>query len=149
MVTKVSPRPTRAEESTRPSVGSRRALIGLEIFAGLGAVYGAYELYVDAWGLSADLLKHTPFDTWRWPGVMLLVVVAVPMLAAAALELAHSSWAFITSLLAGLALAGWIVVQLLVMGYQMTLQPIMLATGLAVAWLAWVVHPAGSRDYYR
>jgi hypothetical protein len=37
----------------------------------------------------------------------------------------------------------------MVMGYQMTLQPIMLATGLAVAWLAWVVHPAGSRDYYR
>jgi len=149
MATKVASRPARTKETTRPSVGSQRALIGLEVFAGVGAVYGGFELYRDAWGLSEDLLQHTPFTTWTWPGVLLLVVVAVPMLGAAVLELARSSWAFIASMLAGLALAGWIAVQLLVMGYQLTLQPLMLIIGLAVAMLAWVVHPAGSRDYYR
>ncbi|MFZ0323533.1 MAG: hypothetical protein WAN48_05295 [Actinomycetes bacterium] len=128
---------------------SRRTLVGLELFVGAGAVYGTWQLVTDSWHLSADMLDATPFRTWAWPGVFLFTIVALPMLAAALLEIRRSSWAFVVSLLAGLALMGWIVVQLVLIGYQMPLQVMMFVAGLAVAVLVWRVHPSGERDFYR
>ncbi len=70
------------------------------------------------------------------PGVFLLAVVAVPMGAAAVLELRRSPWAGAASVVAGAAQVGWIAVQLAVVQRYSVLQPVMIGAGLAVLALA-------------
>lgn len=120
---------------------SRLVLLGLQVFVGLGAYVGGYRLVTDGFGMSPTLLAGTPFSDWVWPGVALLAWVAVPMTVAAGLELAGSRKAFLASAGAGALLAGWIVVQLSVIGVESVLQLVMLAAGLAMVLLSFAAHP--------
>jgi hypothetical protein len=117
---------------------ARSARIGLEVFAGTGALAGGIGLVADnVLAMPADWLARTPFDSWTLPGVFLLLVVAAPMLVAATAELRRSPRAVVASSTAGVLLVGWIVVQWLVIGRFHWLQPTMLLVGLAVVVLAW------------
>ncbi len=120
---------------------SLAGLIAVELFVAAGAVYGGVGLINgnkikidDAW------LSSTPFATWTWPGIFLLVVVAVPMTLAAVVELMRRPTAYAWSLGAGTAQVGWIVVQWVVMQRYFILQPVMLCAGLIVVILAAAVH---------
>lgn len=85
---------------TRPL--ARRTLIGLEVVSGIGAVGGGIGLAAgNAIGMPADWLAATPFRSWFVPGLLLLLVVAVPMGTAAFDELRGWSRARALSLLAG------------------------------------------------
>lgn len=115
--------------------------IVLELLVAMAALYGGVGLVWDlvgdnAIGMTQDWLAGTPFTSWVLPGVFLLAVVAVPMGAAAALELRRSPWAAAASVVAGAAQIGWIAVQLAVMQRYFVLQPVMIGAGLAVLALA-------------
>src|SRR4051794_40028840 len=113
------------------------ALIALELFAGVGAVYRALMLVRDSWRLPLNYLDPLPLHSWVLPGIALFGVVAVPMLGAAVLVWRRVRHAADVSIGAGVLLAGWIATQLAVIGSRMALQAIMAVNGLAVAGLGW------------
>jgi hypothetical protein len=113
------------------------SLVSLELFIGIGAIYGSYRLITDSWHLPTRDLAPLPLHSWVLPGLALLVIVAVPMLAAAGL-----AWRFVvrtanSSITAGVILVGWIVIQVAIVGLQMWLQPVMLVLGAVTAALGW------------
>jgi hypothetical protein len=112
---------------------TRVALVMLEVFVGVGAVYGGVMLARDSWGLPVTDLEPLPLHSWVLPGVALLVSVAAPMLAAAVLVARSHVRAADASVLAGAILVGWIVVQLAVIGPQMALQAVMFVLGLVIS----------------
>jgi hypothetical protein len=119
----------------------RWALVAVEFLIAANAVYGGVGLIRDGLGMPGEWLESTPFDSWRWPGVFLLLVIAVPMTTAAVLEIARSQWAFAASMLAAVAQVTWIVVQLAVLRRYFFLQPVLFGAGLLVAGLAlWSHH---------
>jgi len=65
------------------------------------------------------------------------------MTVAAVAEVARAPWAYAASMLAGLALIGWIVAQWLIFQRYFFLQPLMFAAGALVVGLAWWAHHAG------
>jgi hypothetical protein len=74
----------------RPPVTPRRGwhpwtLAVLDGLTGAAAVYGGAELIRDGFGMPDGWLAGTPLTGWVLPGVALLIGVAVPQLAAAAL----------------------------------------------------------------
>lgn len=133
--------PTTGPERVTARPALRITLIAIEVFVAVGAVYGGVGLIADnAIGMLPEWLARTPFTSWVWPGILLLLIVALPMGAAAYAEIARQSWAFAASALAGSAQIGWIVAQWVIVQRYFVLQPIMLACGIAVLLLACVVH---------
>lgn len=118
--------------------GLRRwSLIVLTGFVGLGGWYGTWLL------MSGPDTSTVPLDAPTWlpggwfgGGVALAVIVAAPMTAAWGLLLARHRRARAAALLAGVLLMAWIAVQLLAIGYQLALQPVMFGFGAAITWLA-------------
>ena len=122
-------------------------LVSVEVLISAGAMYGGVGLIDhDRVGISADWLTATPFTNWVWPGIFLLLIVAVPMLLAAMAETFRLRWAYWLTILAGAAQVGWIVVQWFIMGRFFVLQPVMLAAGAVVMLLGWLVHRGGRPD---
>jgi hypothetical protein len=116
-------------------------LVVLELLVAAAALYGGIGLAAgNLIGMPDEWLVGTPFTSWLWPGVFLLLVVAVPMVAAAMLELRGSPRAAVVSVLAGAAQVAWIAVQLLVMQRYHVLQPVVSLAGLAVLLLALAAH---------
>jgi hypothetical protein len=98
--------------------GARRRwlTIGAELFVLAMALYGGVGLIGNnAIGMLDEWLGGTPFSGWLRPGVLLLVVVALPMGVAMVLELRRSPWAAAGSVVAGSDLIGWIGAQRAVM----------------------------------
>lgn len=108
------------------SVPARVTLIILEVLLGGSAVYGTVGLLTGTLGMPDDWLTGTPFTGWFVPALALLVVVALPMLGAAALEAMAHPWAAPASVVAGVLQVGWIAVQLLMMQRYFVLQPVVL-----------------------
>ncbi|MGI5132828.1 hypothetical protein ACQEVB_38935 [Pseudonocardia sp. CA-107938] len=122
---------------TRPARAARAALIGLELIAGVSAVGGGIGLVAgNAIGMPADWLAATPFPDWTIPGILLIIVVAVPMLIAAYGEIRRTPWAHGASAVAGVLQIGWILAQWAVIGRYDPLQPTMLVIGCAIAVLS-------------
>ncbi len=111
----------------------RAITIGVEIVLGLSAVYGGIGLLTGTIGVPDTWLEGSVFGSWLVPGTALLVVVAVPMLTAAFLELRQHLRAEAASAGAGLLQVVWIAAELLLMHRFDPLQPPVL--GLAVVLL--------------
>lgn len=116
----------------------------MELFVGLGALYGGGALVADrtgaVLGMPLELLARSPFDDYLVPGLTLLVVNGVGSLVGAALSLARVRWAGALGLVLGAFLAAWIVLQVLWIGPISWFQPMMLTCGLAEAWLGRRAH---------
>lgn len=109
--------PVRPRVPVPPGMSTlHRLVLGLCAFTGLTAVGGGIGLLVAPKGSPLvpplSLLEHTPFDTYLIPALVLLLVVGVGNLVAAALELRRLRGSELAVLLAGAALTGWIVTQL-------------------------------------
>lgn len=117
-------------------VAARAVLVVLEVLLGASAVYGGIGLVTGSLGMSDDWLAGTPFASWLLPGIALLVVVAVPMLGAALLEVRGHRLAPAASVLAGVLQVGWIAVQLLIMQRYFVLQPVVLVVAAAMLLVA-------------
>lgn len=96
-----------------------RLVISLCFFSGLSALAGGAELMVwpngAPWLPPLTVLEHTPFTSFLVPGVLLFVFVGTPNLTAAVGLLLRRRWAGLVSVAAGVALAGWIVGEMLLL----------------------------------
>jgi hypothetical protein len=127
--------------SAHPNVRSMRAdrgrfarmLLALEVGLAVGGFGGAYHLITaphDA--MPADVLARTPFSSWVIPGFLLALCVAVPAVVVAYGTATRRTYAHVGHPMLGVALMGWIVVQILVIGPTSWLQPAMFGWGLAI-----------------
>ena len=116
---------------------------GLAVYAAgiaLSAGYGAAGLVL-GFLPGIDLLRpRLPFESTLICGLALLLVVGVPTTVTAVLAWRHDPRTARTSLLAGILLVGWIVVEILVIQEFSPLQPICALLGLGL--VAWGLVPA-------
>jgi hypothetical protein len=97
---------------------TRIALIGLHLFLGITAVYGGIAVVPT---LPTAWLVGTPFTDYTIPAFALAVVVGGGALVAAALLLLRQSPAAIASLLIGLAIVVFEIVETMVIGLDVWL----------------------------
>lgn len=107
-----------------------------EIVLGVGALYGGIGLMTRSIGMPDSWLVGTPFPSWTLPGTALILVIALPMLAAAVLESRRAPGAQAATVTAGVLQVGWIAVQLLVMQRYHPFQPLVLIVAAAILLLA-------------
>ncbi|MBC7292550.1 MAG: hypothetical protein H5T84_00340 [Thermoleophilia bacterium] len=110
----------------------RNVVIGLDLFVGVTALIGGIYALTGAKSVPREWLRGTFFQSYKVPGLVLLVVVGGSMLTAVTMLLTGVRVARIISLEAGVVLIGWILVQMAMIGYRSPLQPLYLILGLAV-----------------
>jgi hypothetical protein len=129
---------SRRRHATRLRGRTRTIVAALELFVGVGALYGGYELLVDAerFGMETTWLEGTPFPDYTVPGLFLVVVIGGGMLLAAGLAVVGSRHAAPVAFWMGVTLLDFLVVETLVLGYQGPEQAALLASmGAAAAGL--------------
>lgn len=108
----------------------------IELLVGIGAVAGGAALIAAPsgalLGMPVAMLRGTPFRIYLVPGAVLLLVVGGANLAAGLLALRGRRSAPAASVLAGVALLGWMGVQVALIGYRDPLQLVYLAVGVAI-----------------
>ncbi|MDP3151940.1 MAG: flavodoxin domain-containing protein [Archangium sp.] len=122
-----------------------RLVLGLCLFTGITAVGGGLALITSPprlQGPPAELLEHSPFDSYLIPGLLLFLVIGLGNLAAAALEARRIRGSEVAVLVAGAALTTWIVTQLVMIRTVSWLQLVYFLIGTvtlgAALWL-WLV----------
>jgi hypothetical protein len=110
------------------------------VFTGVLAIPVGLLFIADPTGESMQLppgwIEATPFGSYLVPGIYLFAVNGVGMLMLAALiAIRHWTAPWLTAVL-GVGLIVWILVQLAIMPETMILQPIFLATGLLMGFVA-------------
>jgi len=132
------------QRHTREAVQSRLAgwrvsLVILQLVVGLGGIYGGVEMIrhpLNAFGVTAGLIAGSPFDTFTWPGILLLVLVGVVPCTLTVGLIARWPGAVPLSGLFGIGLMAWIGVQWALLEDRLWLQPAMFIIGAAIAVLA-------------
>lgn len=119
-----------------PARKTRIELIALELFVALNAAAGSVYLFGGAPDWPRKWLDSTPFDSWLIPGLILLVAVGGSMVAAVWTMWRRPEKGASASLLAGLVLLVWIIVETAMLGYISWMQPATLAAALLVLALA-------------
>ena len=114
----------------------RTALLALDLFVGLTALAGGIAILLGAIQLPGEWLHNTPFSSYRVPGMVLAVFVGGSALVAAVAVMVRSEWDALASLVAGVILAGWIVSQVIMLGFQAGLQPFYFVLSLLIIGLA-------------
>jgi hypothetical protein len=117
----------------------RVPLAVLQIFVGLGGVVGGVEMLrhpLNPLGATTELLAHSPFDTYTWPGVLLLVLVGIAPLLLSVGLLVRVRGAVALSGAFGAGLMAWIGVQWTLLTDRLWLQPLMFAIGAVIVALA-------------
>lgn len=114
----------------------RIVLIAIELLVALNAVGGGIYGLGGAKDVPAQWLQGSPFTSYFWPSLILLVGVGGSMALAAVLMVVRPRIGAYASLGAGLVLAGWIGVQVAIIGYVSWLQPAMAVAAVAVVALA-------------
>lgn len=111
-----------------------RILGVLQVFIAIGAIAGGVTLVMDVsgagMGFPSGLLAATPFNDYLLPGLYLLLVNGLGTLLAAFLSFRRHHWAAEIGIAFGLALMGWIIAQILWVGYISWMQPFYFALGL-------------------
>ena len=118
--------------------GAVNALMAALIFQGLSAVGGGWLLVSNPSGSSLGFpledLSRTPFDTFLVPGLVLVFVLGLLPLAVARGLWLGRRWSWYGSLFVGVALAVWIVVEVMILGlhFRPPLQPIFGVLGFGI-----------------
>ncbi|MBK6663865.1 MAG: hypothetical protein IPG47_14330 [Thermoflexaceae bacterium] len=113
-----------------------RILIALEAFLAIGAAAGAWALIADRNGgdnVDMTLLEGTPFDSYLFPGLALLVLNCLFPLAVMAMAVTRKPLAGPGHVAAGVVLMAWIGAQVGFIGYASLLQPFFFLYGAAMA----------------
>jgi hypothetical protein len=96
--------------------GIRIALLFLEAFIGLSALSGGIGLVQGVefgWAVPLAWLAGTPFSDYTIPGLVLVIVVGGSALLAAATLFIDREWAVLISVLAGVLMVGYEVVEII------------------------------------
>lgn len=103
---------------------------------GTGAVYGglSFMLHPDGSGLQMDIdwLKHSPFNDFFIPGLILFVANGLFSFSVLALLLFNHKKYWLLVFTQGVVLTGWIVIQILMLQEIVPLHVIMGAVGIAL-----------------
>lgn len=114
-------------------------VIVLEAFLVLGAIVGAVSLILapdgSGMGWTTEQLRHTPFDDYLVPGIVLLLANGVVPSVVIVATLRRASWSGWGHLVVGCILVAWIAIQLLLVGYGALIQPLFGALGVVIAGL--------------
>ena len=100
-----------------PREGTRLAngLGALQLFIGVGAIGGGLALILGPdganLGIPPELLNNTPFSTYLFPGIVLLVVNGLGSLAGAVASFARYRYAGEIAMVLGVFLVVWIILQ--------------------------------------
>jgi len=137
----------RQRSTSAPLPGIARLAIALEIFLGVGALFGGGALILGPdghlLGMPTNLLAGSPFSSFLVPGIILFTVLGVAPLLAAAMTLRRQAFASLAAVAVGVALIGWITVEMvviagsgsLVWAFYLVLGVCIAAVG--VAWWRW------------
>ncbi|HMQ64476.1 MAG TPA: hypothetical protein PKE06_27575 [Flavilitoribacter sp.] len=146
--------------------GAKVLLVLLLLLNASGAIFGGIRLVTDAsgqsLGMNTGLLAGSPFRDFLIPGIILLIFNGLlPMLAAVGLLLKRTrrplavlpiwkdrQWGWTLTLLSGIALIVWILVQVALIGYwkELIFQPLYFAAGIGIILLACL---PGLKDEYK
>lgn len=138
--------PSRAYPRNRWSL--RVSLVAMEVFVGLGAVFGGVEMVqhpLSPMGMTTELIDGSPFNTYTWPGVLLLALLGIAPLVLAIGVLAKVKGAVSLSGVFGVGLMAWICVQWVILPDRLWIQPLMFSVGLVVLSLSAVLHRQDNR----
>ena len=137
-------RAARQPSTPRPLPGIARLAAGLEIFLGLGALFGGGALILapdgHLLGMPTKLLAGSPFTSFLVPGIILFTVVGLAPLMAAALTIRRQALAPIAAVGVGVALIGWVSVEMVVLAGPGSLAwtlYLVLGTCIAAIGVAW------------
>ncbi|HET6311765.1 MAG TPA: hypothetical protein VFH00_12295 [Candidatus Nitrosotalea sp.] len=96
-----------------------RLAVALEIFLGLGALFGGGALILGPdghiLGMPTSLLAGSPFPSYLLPGIILFTFVGVAPLVAAVITIRRQALAPFAAVAVGLALIGWVSVEMVVL----------------------------------
>ena len=106
------------------------AMVGVNALGGMAYALGGAKRVPPQW------LDGTPFGSYVVPGLYLGVVVGGSCLTAAYAAVRDHDGARVAALASSAAMVSWIAAQVAMIGYRSPLQPLIAATGLAVAYLA-------------
>ena len=99
--------------------GIARLAIVLEVFLGLGALFGGGALILapdgHLLGMPTKLLAGSPFPNFLVPGIILFTFVGLAPLVAAAITFRRQALAPIAAVVVGLTLIGWVSVEMVVL----------------------------------
>jgi hypothetical protein len=88
-------------------------------------------------GMTEATLARSPFASYLVPGIVLFVVVGGTLAMAAWAEMRRWPQAGWLSVVAGAVLAGWIAVQVALIGLGQPMQPSLFVAGVVIAGLGW------------
>jgi peptidoglycan/LPS O-acetylase OafA/YrhL len=126
-------------------------LLGAIVFQGLSGLLGGIGLVLDPTGESLQIplswLEGSPFDDYLVPGLILFFILGIFPLVVFYGLLKKTKWSWFAAMLVGVGLVIWIVVEILVIGYQPQppLQAIYGVLGLII--LVSVLSPPTRRFY--
>src|ERR1700682_5322264 len=96
-----------------------RLAVALEVFLGLGALFGGGALILGPdghlLGMPTTLLAGSPFPSYLVPGIVLFTLVGLAPLLAAALTVRGQAFAPFAAIAVGLTLIGWVCVEMVVL----------------------------------
>lgn len=134
-----------AQHQSRPPLsGIARLAIALEIFLGLGALFGggAFILGPDGHllGMPTKLLAGSPFTSYLIPGIILFTFIGIAPLLSAAITVRRRAFAPLAAVAVGLTLIGWVSVEMVVLAGPGSLAwalYLVLGTSIAGIGVAW------------
>jgi hypothetical protein len=107
------------QPNRRPLPAIARLAVALEIFLGVGALFGGGALILapdgHLLGMPATLLAGSPFASFLVPGIILFTVVGLAPLLAAAITVRRQAFAPLAAVAVGLTLIGWVSVEMVVL----------------------------------
>ena len=132
------------QSTSRPLPWIARLAVVLEIFLGLGALFGggAFILGPDGHilGMPTSLLAGSPFTSYLLPGIILFTFVGIAPLLAAAITIRRQALAPVAAVAVGLTLIGWVSVEMVVLAGLGSLAwtlYLVLGTCIAAIGVAW------------
>lgn len=150
MSTSFLPRHGQGAVQTRTGslVPMRFTLVILQLFVGIGGIFGGVEMIRDPLnplGMTTELIAGSPFDTYTWPGILLLALVGVTPCVLAVGLMTRRRGTLEFSVLFGVGLMAWIGVQWALLSDRLWLQPVIFGIGAAIVALAARARRRGTR----
>ena len=137
-------RSARQDSTPRPLPGIARLAVALEIFLGLGALFGGGALVLapdgHLLGMPTTLLAGSPFPSFLVPGIILFTCVGLAPLLAAAITVRRHAFAPLAAVAVGLTLIGWVSVEMVVLAGPGSLAwtlYLVLGSGIAAIGVTW------------
>jgi hypothetical protein len=139
------PAPTApAAPTSRRLPGLGRLAVVLEIFLGIGALFGGGQFILapdgHLIGIPLKMLVGTPFHSFLIPGLLLFTFIGVGPIVAAAITAHRGASGPFAALAVGVVLMGWITVEMVIFAGPTSLFwafYLVLGTAIAAVGLAW------------